>query len=1229
MSQTNNESIPKFKSFRPKPTTTISHTPPIDDRRSALSSVPDSGNASEDRDHGRHRHERKSHKRKRSRDHHDRHRRRQRRPRSDDHALIESQQPFSSEPVILPWDDSPDIFVIDRRGDPSNLTFGTIHRYNIPAYHRFGYGGILGLSREKRILWDDSSDKGIIIGKGGNSGYGKREKYVFARNERKPIRKLRIRPSNDTSVTTAFEASEDFVSLSRIPALEKKVEYNGEGDFESEDDSQNYRSIEGKTKLKDRPVDRDLEYMSDSSASDYEGGNIFDLDNVHKQRAIELSRKVDSEPTNVEAWLDLINHQDQLLEARNGAERRKVTSAEQKSTADIKLSMYEKALASLGKTHKGRETLLLGLMEEGSKLWDTKKLAVKWKNVMRENPGFLGLWTKYLDFQQTNFVVFKYQDCVDVYADCLRATKGAVTADPHTTQILHELGIIQIYIVLRFTLFMREAGYSELSLAIWQALLEYNYFTPKQYASKTRDNKDGLRTARFASFQAFWESEVPRIGEPDAQGWAHFDENPGNAPEPREDTIQLEIDDTDIFQSWAKGEQIYQLKSKEPARTIDEVEEDDPYRVILFSDVQECLIFFAEDKHRTLLLDAFLEYCQMPPLQLNSGSQHVTWKRDPYIRNELLAQPEESNSYWSYQLGRDETAKTLSGLGNNGLEETRIASNRDIFLFTAHSFEKSLDTLFAKEDSPFKLFNSWEVSYPRDRGPVNIDWFRAALRSLIDACADNEDLAEYYLGFEWRYYPQSAKKTAKSLLKRRPSSLRLYNAYALMESKSNNASVADRIFSTAIGMAQTLGEAGQQTVLLLWRSWIWEAFQAGDHRTALHRILSIPENKLIEKFNTTDNDAAPSMKVLLAAQPAALLKAQRYLASSRDHALTLRHTCNVVLSIECLALLRYISTNLSLSAALSTYEEAFSLISSNYAHIATSPAFELLHQSQAFLLHHHTQHTHLYKPADIRSALAKSLAIFPHNTILLTLHTYHSAHTLPTDETRSLVHQPLSSPSPPAVTEWFFKIWASLVRRRQGQATATSASTAHTTRAVFEHAVNSPTGCPSAALWRLYISFEIHEDMHAQDLYNRVQKSRHGLEDSAAAQSSSHSSKSRSSYRSRKAPPPPPARAPDVLYRAIRACPWAKPLVMLAFTNRHLRETLGFEALRGLYRVLSEKELRVHVDLEDVLERYDERVNEARELVAKSRAELDGHHSNGRGVRTSHWKDDEGENNWE
>ena len=56
-----------------------------------------------------------------------------------------------------------------------------------------------------------------------------------------------------------------------------------------------------------------------------------------------------------------------------------------------------------------------------------------------------------------------------------------------------------------------------------------------------------------------------------------------------------------------------------------------------------------------------------------------------------------------------------------------------------------------------------------------------------------------------------------------------------------------------------------------------------------------------------------------------------------------------------------------------------------------------------------------------------------------------------------------------------------------------------------------------------------------------------------------------------------------VFYRAVRACPWVKGLYMLAFER--LRDVMSMEELKGVHEMMVEKEIRVHVDLNEWLER--------------------------------------------
>ncbi len=56
-------------------------------------------------------------------------------------------------------------------------------------------------------------------------------------------------------------------------------------------------------------------------------------------------------------------------------------------------------------------------------------------------------------------------------------------------------------------------------------------------------------------------------------------------------------------------------------------------------------------------------------------------------------------------------------------------------------------------------------------------------------------------------------------------------------------------------------------------------------------------------------------------------------------------------------------------------------------------------------------------------------------------------------------------------------------------------------------------------------------------------------------------------------------------YRGVKACPWVKELYLLAF--EYLREGEGGMEdgeLKGCYDLMVEREVRVHVDLEEMAE---------------------------------------------
>lgn len=107
----------------------------------------------------------------------------------------------------------------------------------------------------------------------------------------------------------------------------------------------------------------------------------------------------------------------------------------------------------------------------------------------------------------------------------------------------------------------------------------------------------------------------------------------------------------------------------------------------------------------------------------------------------------------------------------------------------------------------------------------------------------------------------------------------------------------------------------------------------------------------------------------------------------------------------------------------------------------------------------------------------------------------------------------------------------------------------HSARAAFERALAGPAeghggGCgASAELWRCYVHF-CHQ--HRRQLR--------------------------------------PNAAREVFYRAVGRCPWSRELIMEAFTT--LAGELAPSELGAVFNTISSKGLRVHIDLDEFVEKW-------------------------------------------
>ncbi|KAF2085552.1 DUF1740-domain-containing protein, partial [Saccharata proteae CBS 121410] len=969
-------------------------------------------------------------------------------------------------------------YVVDRKGDLENLTYGKPHRYSIPSFRRLGYGHVLGLPSDIKIDRLNSDDRGIVLIDSVRQGGLERRLLSKQRTSELPMLRI-VKPS----AVHGFDLGEHRLDYIPVRAMKKRKRDN-----ESPDPSRgtfDFRTIEDtKAKVEHDLSDSDLEYMSDAA-----GSLLYqEFFQEAKEQNARLSKRVKQEPQNLNAWLELIEHQETMIRIGSTEVHRELTGSELKALASVRLDLYQQAAKVINS-----DRLKLGIMEESSKTMQRDDYSLQWKQLLERDPDNINLWVKYLDVLQTSLTEFRYENCRSKFLECLKILlKAYKTGVPSSN--LEEL---RIYVFLRLTITTRESGYHERATALWQALLEYHILGPSDHGVENPESGD----VRLKEFEEFWESECPRIGERDSLGWGNFKGSEGWLDPPEAPALGAEESQpSDVFEGFCKEEQRRTIALRWPGRTVDEAGEDDPYHVVLFADIEPELRLMQEISDHTLLAQAFLCYCHLPPLHDPRLSLTRKWWLDPFLRDETIQQ---SRMPCQSKDVSDDAQPRLNFVSNDSL----TMPMKNLAITTESLYRGNL------------FQNCQDADEQR--------WLRRSLKCLAGVLAGDE-LAEYYLAWELHCNPQTAAKQAKALLKKRPSSLRLYNAYAITETRNGNSVSGDRAFTTAIGLSAQLPSEWRADLPLLWRTWVWEALRVGDVDTARTRIALIGA--------TTPNPLTqldPAIKGKTPLEPAAVLRVRRGLTEGRDHALSTGRPEHAIFYAECLCLLAYLQNNNDLSAALDVFRQTSALLESR--ELARSTANEMIHQARCQLLSWHMDHAKLFKPSVVRSELADSLQLFPNNTDFLSLFAVNEARFRIDDRVRAIVRDVVLRKEDQSVVGWLFSVYAEMKRGEN------LGGTRHAVRAAFERAVGSESCKHSLALWRSYVLYMCSTGDYAA--------------------------------------------AKPVFFRGLLHVPFSKAFVMLGFEG--LRGVMTRRELEGLYTTMQEKELRLYIDLDEVLEKED------------------------------------------
>jgi hypothetical protein len=903
--------------------------------------------------------------------------------------------------TLVQHDQNSDLFLLDGKGDHQNIAYDRLHKYSVPAYHRAGYGNILGLRLRYKIDRADSTlDKLVITDKSATSKQ-KPQRLLLKRQRNQELSAHHERDKDE------LDLAQDFVGFS--PST---------GDYDptpsgDDDDYDSFRYTNQSTR---------------SESHDFQQREALDVAPVAemqiRQQNIQLVRATKTDPLDLNAWLNLANFQEYLVSP--GADAHSLINTERQNLATMRIAVYEKALKHFPTSEASkRECLLLELLQEASLAWDVQKYKDKLQEILQQHPENLTIWTRYLNACQANPIDFHFEDVKAFFIRSIRSirstrtlgSKAGTNRDSKPREML-------LYLILRYTIFLLDTGYNELSIATWQAICEYHLFRPERLA--TREDSQVL-----ADFEQFWENETPRFGEVGAQGWLATSEGDEMASDSQEPPPKAKLDSRLPFRSFTVLERTTSELLQFPGRTMNDIGVDDPFHVVFFSDLRDVLEATAAGFDDLDLLDAVLCYLGLPSVSLTTTTgkdtqQQPEWRSDILLRHGLLQ------------------------LGSFANERSILSGQR------TDNYRTSTDLLFSRVFQDLPNSNFEEHAHDRQSPPEVVHFARRILSSMVKRFPNNDDLAEYHLAFELSYYPQEASKVAKNILRQRPSSPRLYNACATIAAKLGQNEKAAQIWSGAINMKNSFPHEAQEELVLLWRGWIWCDLESDKPQTALSHLASFGNGAYL--------DGSGSIPITTAT----LLRLRNAFRDGFEHALGQSQPKLAALNAEMLALVAYLTEPDALQASVDSIHEQCNATQQRLTddHVL----IEMLHQVKAGIIAYHIRQRRSYRPAFVRFELETSIALFPDNTLFLEMYRENEVRFRLDDRVRSILKtQVLTQRQSPLVT-WTFAVNQELLRYKS----QSSGSTVESVRSTFKRALMT-VGSPvrySQMLWVMWFHFE-------------------------------------------------------------------------------------------------------------------------------------------------------------
>lgn len=879
-------------------------------------------------------------------------------------------------------------FAVDTVGDRANLRYENTDRYRVSQHHRLGYGFIVGLNTTYRIARNASTSIGVTV----NTDHDKLDQIqaqsVFSKRITNNENDLKLVKRAEDNV---LDVRQDFVPLAR-----NREPRPGHGSEHHPTHPPHLSHVRFADSTLPREDD-DLETASDTDDA------LPDAAENARTRQAQLSLAARNASSDPEAWLALIHHQQFMISP--GKISSTLTTTELRTLVDIRVSLYEKALNSVAAEAKDR--LFIGMLDEGARVWDPDKLAQKWQHVLTQSPDSHVLWTRYIDHLQKRHQGFTYGKVLQTYIDSLQRMRRAYD-DAQRPQ--HEaLGNVQLHIFTRLTGFMQACGYHELAVALWQALLDV--------CIAGSANGDAIvdRRLALARLVESWDLEDPRFGDRfipltnDAAATVSHPGDPGRCSP---------------FATFAAAEAARCANYYMPGSSNDEDVSEDPFHVILYSDISPVLDALTFSYTSDALIDAFLCFYGMRPLP---HSDAYPWRASPDIDGP-------SNAH---------------DIGFSTLSYSRVSQSTFLDLLT---------TGVARSTTRDPIASS---------GSKRLQHIEQCLFNFTQRMPLHIPLAQYLLAFQVHHNPSAASKTVKRMIKSHPTCLTLYNAAAMIDDHQGRHEKAVKIWQTTLSMNAT--ESNGYGSWLLRYTWAWSEAAMGNSPQAL-TVLS----------GTVDGAPAPDISTMQGMTAAARLRTEQALREASEIAMSAGLVDEAVLYIQAYTLYRYLETDHSLSDTLRHLDKQIQVAEEAGTHKNKSRLMtELLEQFKADVIALHSKYRRTYRSSEVIKSVDTGLRKYPDNTRLLETYIALSGNgvTESGSRLRESLHSPLVIDETSSADKWIFTLCQAMARY-ENLVSENASPTPETLRSSFTRCLlgsGAPGGGPMShvpRIWILYFYFE-------------------------------------------------------------------------------------------------------------------------------------------------------------